>query len=193
MREIADAALLLFESQGVRATTVDDIAEQAGVAQRTFFRYAPTKEHAVFSDDRGWETAIAVTLARTAEGVPLAAALEQGWLAEVTAFDAKPRTEHERALRLRRLALNEPDLLAITLARDETHVSELAEAAAQISGNDLLTSRCIVALVSTLVRQAFDEWARRAVNGDEVSVQSLYLEARTGLTAVLDGWDIAPS
>jgi AcrR family transcriptional regulator len=48
---IRDAAMTLFEEQGYAATTVDQIAEAAEVSQSTFFRYFPTKEAVVLTDD----------------------------------------------------------------------------------------------------------------------------------------------
>lgn len=44
--EIHRAAMVLFERQGVEATTVAEIAEAAGISARTFFRYFDNKEHA---------------------------------------------------------------------------------------------------------------------------------------------------
>lgn len=46
---LADAAVELVRAQGYRATTVDEIAERAGVSERTFFRHFPSKEAALFS------------------------------------------------------------------------------------------------------------------------------------------------
>ncbi|WP_425276397.1 TetR family transcriptional regulator, partial [Streptomyces carpinensis] len=45
--EIARAAARLFVTQGLRATRAEDIAQAAGIAPRTFYRYFATKEEAV--------------------------------------------------------------------------------------------------------------------------------------------------
>ncbi|MEG8281156.1 TetR/AcrR family transcriptional regulator [Streptomyces sp. AHA2] len=45
--EIARAAARLFVRHGLRATRAEDIAQAAGVAPRTFYRYFATKEEAV--------------------------------------------------------------------------------------------------------------------------------------------------
>ncbi|MFE7243019.1 TetR family transcriptional regulator [Streptomyces sp. NPDC057580] len=51
MREaLAEAAFQLFLQRGFEQTTVDDIVARAGVGRRSFFRYFPSKEDAVFPD-----------------------------------------------------------------------------------------------------------------------------------------------
>ncbi|MFE2509418.1 TetR/AcrR family transcriptional regulator [Streptomyces naganishii] len=45
--EIARAAARLFVTRGLKATRAEDIAQAAGVAPRTFYRYFATKEEAV--------------------------------------------------------------------------------------------------------------------------------------------------
>ena len=45
-----ESARTLFEQQGYTETTVDQIAEAADVAPRTFFRYFPNKEMLLFAD-----------------------------------------------------------------------------------------------------------------------------------------------
>ena len=46
-----EAAADLFTAHGYAATTIDDIAERAGVSPRTFFRHFPDKEEVLFADD----------------------------------------------------------------------------------------------------------------------------------------------
>ncbi|MYW66863.1 TetR family transcriptional regulator [Streptomyces sp. SID8379] len=51
MREVlAEAAFQLYLERGFERTTVDDIVARAGVGRRSFFRYFPSKEDAVFPD-----------------------------------------------------------------------------------------------------------------------------------------------
>jgi AcrR family transcriptional regulator len=48
---IQEAALRLFERQGYEATTVAQIAREAGVSHMTFFRCFPSKEDVVLRDE----------------------------------------------------------------------------------------------------------------------------------------------
>ncbi|MEU2441851.1 TetR family transcriptional regulator [Streptomyces rubradiris] len=47
---LADAAFALFDEHGYEQTTVDDIAERAGVGRTTFFRHYRSKEAVIFPD-----------------------------------------------------------------------------------------------------------------------------------------------
>jgi AcrR family transcriptional regulator len=47
---IADAAWELFAERGYHETSINDIAERANVAPRTFFRYFPTKDAVVYPE-----------------------------------------------------------------------------------------------------------------------------------------------
>ena len=69
---IREHAMRLFQEQGYAATTVDQIAEAADVSPSTFFRYFPTKEDVVLSDDYD-PLMVAALRAQPAELAPLEA------------------------------------------------------------------------------------------------------------------------
>lgn len=49
-RSIIDAARELIDDQGYDQTTIDQIADRADIAPRTFFRYFPSKEALIFAE-----------------------------------------------------------------------------------------------------------------------------------------------
>src|SRR6187551_2387750 len=52
------AAMELFQERGYARTTVGDIAERAGLTERTFFRYFTDKREVLFSGSKDLEKAI---------------------------------------------------------------------------------------------------------------------------------------
>jgi AcrR family transcriptional regulator len=72
-RRIADAARDLFAAQGYDGTTVDAIAERAGVGRRTFFRHFRSKDEVILADHDRLEAATSAHLAALGEVPPLRA------------------------------------------------------------------------------------------------------------------------
>jgi AcrR family transcriptional regulator len=73
---LRDAAFDLFAVQGLDATTVDDIAQRAGVGRTTFFRHFRAKEDVVFPDHAALAAAVAARLEDDPGESPLAAVTE---------------------------------------------------------------------------------------------------------------------
>lgn len=132
-RAIYEEALSQFEEHGFEKATVDEIAENVGISQRTFFRYFPTKEAVLFCD---WENDLAELEAFFLE-LPPDMAL---WDALCELADAWARTyEAERELQLAKHAIIEASDSAGAYERSEVipeTESRLARTIARRIGED---------------------------------------------------------
>jgi AcrR family transcriptional regulator len=104
---IAAAAMRLFAERGFEAVTVNEIADEAGVAKVTLFAYFPTKEslvlHAVADDD------LAKVVADRSPGQSPLDALR----AHYRAFAAEPvEVDPEALITMMRIIIESPALVA---------------------------------------------------------------------------------
>src|SRR3954454_10906946 len=119
---LQDAALRLFSEQGYDATTVEQIAREAGVSQMTFFRYFPTKDAVVLDD--GFDPAIAAAVAMAPTGLPPLTRVCEGLRSALTDVDLPGQEE----VRLRvKIAAEHPVLRAGTYAATEATQEAIAE------------------------------------------------------------------
>ena len=121
--EIERAALGLFLRDGYEETTVDQIAEAAGISGRTFFRYFPTKEAVLFRDHLEKVEAFRRELARTSPDEPPVRRVRR-------ALVAAERPSEETALARARSALMaaSPSLRAHHSSLVEEYERAIAEA-----------------------------------------------------------------
>ena len=66
---LIESAFALFEERGYESTTVDQIADRAGVGRTTFFRTFRSKEDVIFPDHEAVLNSIAARLANSTQGM----------------------------------------------------------------------------------------------------------------------------
>ena len=78
---ITDVALDLFVSRGFDEVSVDDVAQAAGIARRTLFRYYPSKNAIPWGDFNAHLDLMRILLAAVPHNVPVGSALRSVLLA----------------------------------------------------------------------------------------------------------------
>lgn len=177
-REIGDAALDLFEQQGVDRTTVDDIARAAGVSSRTFFRYFATKEAAALVPHVDLDARVEAMVAAIGPGRPLLEQLEEVWREVLTAFEDGRSEPGRLMLRIRRLMLAEPALRQAAATIDAQRIDELvARVTAALGLDDDLGPRLAIEASTATVRVGLDRWADARDAGRAPDLLATYDEA----------------
>ncbi|MDO0914174.1 TetR family transcriptional regulator [Streptomyces sp. DT2A-34] len=162
--EIARAAAALFVKQGLRATRAEDIAQAAGIAPRTFYRYFATKEEAVAplyaaGADR-WAEAV-----RTAPPeLPLPQALEHAARRTLTPGAGVSAPSWEWIRTLVRLADTSPALRKVwaeVCHEAETRLAEVLATRSKADDNvaDTPALHFAAAVAAASVRVAVETWA----------------------------------
>lgn len=128
--ELELVALELFAERGFDQTTVDDVAEAAGIGRRTFFRYFASKNDVVWGD---FDAALADLRAHL-DAVPPETDLLDGLREAVLAFNALPDgAEDQHRVRMA-MVLHTPALQAHSTLRYAGWRAVIAEHAARRLG-----------------------------------------------------------
>lgn len=159
--DIARAAAGLFVRQGLKATRAEDIAQAAGVAPRTFYRYFATKEEAVapLYTDGAERWTRAVHDAPASLSVP--EALEHAVRHTLTPGEGVSGASWEWTRTLVRLALRDPALHRVWAEVCHATEARLAEVlAARGVGDNVAPGLAFPAAVAAaVVRVAVETWA----------------------------------
>lgn len=148
-----EVAAELFMAHGYAATTIDDIAQRAGVSPRTFFRHFPDKEEVLFADDDRLLPVITTSI--TAEREPVRA---QDLMTEVLGGLADVMEPARERLRQRQQVID--DDVALTgreLAKQARWQLAIAEALVT-RGFTAHASDLLAAVGFTLFRGALHQW-----------------------------------
>lgn len=150
------AALELFVERGYDATTVDDIVEQVGVTQRTFFRHFADKEEVLFDEDASMQQVLldgAQTYLRRHGPRNGLAAARAATAALARSFEA----ERERHRARRQVLADVPALQGRQLVKQERWGEALRDTLAQ-NGVPPVDASVAVAVAVAALQLAYSEW-----------------------------------
>lgn len=181
--EICQAALDLFERHGVAATTVEQIADAAGVSARTVFRYFPHKEDAALVPHRDIEETVTSRLATLDGDSPLLPQLEQMWEQILAGFDNGSSDSGRQMLRVWCLITREPTMLAASLRADALRMEHAVAALREALGTDAddLRPRLAAESLATLGRVTIETWAARRDAGQDADLLDTFRQARDAM------------
>jgi TetR/AcrR family transcriptional regulator, regulator of mycofactocin system len=161
-RELQRIALRLFDAHGFDNTTIEQIAAEAGVSERTFFRYFTTKGSVLWAEFESEVLAIRDALADVPEGVPMMEAIRT---AVVAANHYRAEDVPEMRMRMALIA-TEPALsfgAAEHYAHWEQAVSDFAARRLGLPAESLYPL-AVGRTVLAACRAAYDRWSDRADN-----------------------------
>lgn len=150
---LREAAVALFEARGYDRTTVEEIAERAGLTERTFFRYFADKREVLFSGSKELEAAMVGGLAGAPPALPPLDAVALAL--EAAAPLLEPRRAHARWRRA---------LVAAHADLRERELIKLASLSAALAsglcarGLPPRSSGLVAETGLALFKSAFDRW-----------------------------------
>jgi AcrR family transcriptional regulator len=161
---IRDAALDLFASQGYDATTTEEIALQAGVSTRTFFRYFPTKESALFFGNLRWAQSVTAEYTNQSDSLSELDAMTESF---VTAAAGLARSRKYLILYERAVA-SSPTLRGRAQDYQRDDVVTMAHALATRRGLAQPDERCMLLGTIALLtyRRALERWLAGPASAD---------------------------
>jgi AcrR family transcriptional regulator len=161
--DLSRHAVRLFAEQGVAATSGEQIAQAAGVSERTFWRYFPHKESCVEPLLTKMVDAFCVVLRAWPPELELIDHLRAAYSPVLPSSDE----DVDAVLAVVRLTHGEPALRAAYLVLRERAEDALAEVLARRLGQppDAIEVRVQAAAMSAVLRVATDDVAQAAVEG----------------------------
>lgn len=186
---LSGAALRLSVEHGVDRVTVEQIADEADVAVRTFFNYFSSKEEAIVAGDLGTTVSLVAAFTDRPAEEPLLDSLREAALLVVggEAYRDRDRVEGMRALR------STPALLPHRLAAYAEQERALAAAVAARTGTDEkkdIYPALVAATAMAGLRVVVQRWL--AVPADELDQVRLTELVETTFARLADGLAAPP-
>ncbi|MEU9500478.1 TetR family transcriptional regulator [Streptomyces sp. NPDC048196] len=156
---IRRAAYRLFAEQGYDATPVDRIAEAADVSPSTVFRYFPTKEDLVLTDE--YDSVLATGLRSRPADEPIVESVRQVTIEALHSLSPEDRTDLVQRIRLVREV---PAIRGRTAENTARNTATISAVLAERTGRpaDDLELRVISAAVLAALQEAMLAWVAGA-------------------------------
>lgn len=182
---LEQAAFALYQERGFEQTTVAEIAERAGLTERTFFRYFADKREVLFSGSDDLKALFADAVAEAPASASPIDAVAAGLEVVAGAFEGR----HEFAGQRRRIIAAHAEL-------QERELIKLASLEACVA--DALVRRGVAAPVASLAAKlglavfhvAFERWTDQT---DESVMLPFIREALVEMKAVVGGQGSSPA
>jgi AcrR family transcriptional regulator len=156
---LVDAAFELFDERGYEQTTVDDIAERAGVSRTTFFRYYRSKEDVIFPDHDHLLELITERLATSTNSTAIVAVTEAVRLTLLRYIEEGERARQRYALTSRVATLRDREIA--TVARYQRLYREFIAGWMGHSAGSALRAELMAAAVVAAHNHVLRRWLRR--------------------------------
>ena len=175
---LAVAALELYAERGYDRTTVADIAERAGVTERTFFRQFADKREALFDGSNALQNAVVQNIAAAPDGSPVDVAAEAIARAATMLDERRSFAQLRAKVIAANASLQERELLKLaklgTAAADALRARGVADPAATLAAETAVT----------VFKVGFEHWiaADQATPGIADSVRAALVSLKS-LTA----------
>ena len=181
-RELRLIALRLFGEQGFENTTVEQIAAEAGVSERTFFRYFPAKAGVLWTEFETEVETIRAALAAVPDDMPMMDAI-RGAVVAANHYHADDVLEMRQRMNL---IATVPALSFSATEHYEAWEQAIREFAGRRLGQsaESLYPLAVGRAVLAVCRAAYDRWSVRADTD-----LTVYLDA--ALTALAAGFEPA--
>jgi mycofactocin system transcriptional regulator len=158
--ELQAIAVRLFAARGFEATTIEQVTAEAGVSERTFFRYFTTKASVLWAEFETEVETIRAALAVVPDDVPMMDAI-RGAVVAANHY----RAEDVPQMRLRMsLIATEPALSFGAAEHYADWEQAVSEFAARRLGQPAESLYCLAIgrAVLAVCRAAYDRWSARA-------------------------------
>lgn len=153
---LEQAAFELFAERGFDATTVADIAERAGLTERTFFRHFSDKREVLFAGAQALNEALVSAVRRAPASLPALGAAAAGLAAVAELLPEVEFARRRQAIILANAELRERELIKLATLSEEIAGALRSRGTGEPAAG--LTGEIAIAIFRT----AFERWVKKS-------------------------------